>query len=228
MMQKRHYVTIKGTKDGLVFQLDDRCPYEELLEELKEKLSSNHYQDKEGRLTKVRVDSGFRYLQLEEKEEIEHIITTGRNLAVEQFCSHVMTKEEADDMIKEAQTVTLTKIIRSGQVIKVEGDVILIGDVNPGGTIMATGNVYVLGALRGIAHAGFQGNKGAVIIASYMDPVQLKIANEIRQFQNEEGDENELTMVSAFIQNGTIELGRVQQLVQSHPQLQKHENQLLL
>ncbi len=226
MIQKRQCVTIKGTKDGLIFQLDDRCPYDSLVEELIEKLSSNHYQDKEGRMTLVKVDSGYRYLQAEQREEIEQIITNGHNLAVEEFCSHVLTKEEAEKLRKKAQTVTLTKIIRSGQVVQVDGDVILIGDVNPGGMIMATGNIYILGALRGIAHAGFQGNEQVVIAAALMAPAQLKIAQAMRHFQTGEEEHDQL-MASAYLDGVTIHLERVQQLVQSHPQLQKNENQLL-
>ncbi len=226
MVDKKHYVTIKGTKDGLIFQLDDRCRFEDLIAELKEKLSSNHYQGKEGRKTLVKVDSGYRYLRDEEKKEIETIITEGRNLAVEQFYSHVLSKEEVERKQREEQTVTLTKIVRSGQVVKVVGDVILIGDVNPGGTIMATGNIYVLGALRGIAHAGYEGNTEAVIAAAYMSPAQLKIAHEMKQFQAEEARDQ--WMVGAYLDGVAIHLKRVNKLFQSHPQLQKNESQLLL
>lgn len=227
MTQKKQYVMIKGTKDGLIFQLDDCCAYESLLDELIEKLSSKHYQDKEGRTTLVKVDSGYRYLKPEQKEELEGIITNGRNLAVEQFDSYVVSNEEAEQLRQEAQTVTLTKIIRSGQVIKVSGDVILIGDVNPGGTIMATGNIYVLGALKGSAHAGFEGNESAIIVAALMAPAQLRIAQKLRQFDDIE--DRERLMTSAYLdERMMIHLERVQQLVQSHPQLQKNENQLLI
>ena len=42
--------------------------------------------------------------------------------------------------------------------IKVPGDLLLIGDVNPGGTVMAGGNIFIMGSLKGIAHAGCYGN----------------------------------------------------------------------
>ncbi|NEU29769.1 septum site-determining protein MinC [bacterium LRH843] len=226
MTQKRQYVTIKGTQEGLVFQLDDRCSYESLLEELAEKLSSKHYQDSEGRDILVKVDTGYRYLQENERKELEQLITEGRNLAVEQFDSHVLTKEEAEEIRQESQIVTLTRIIRSGQVLKINGDVMLIGDVNPGGTIMATGNIYILGALRGIAHAGFLGNERAVIIASIMAPAQLRIAEAMKQFQDAE--ESEHLMASAHLnERAVIHIGRVQQLVHTHSDLSKNENQLI-
>lgn len=226
MAQKKQYVTIKGTKEGLIFLLDDRCSYESLVEELMEKLSSKHYQDSEGRDILVKVDVGYRYLQKNQREELEHIITDGRNLAVDQFESHVLSKKEAEQMRQESQTVTLTRIIRSGQIIKVNGDVLLIGDVNPGGAIMATGNICVLGALRGIAHAGFQGNERAVITASLMAPAQLRIAEIIKQFDADQ--DSEQLMASAYLdERVSLQIGRVQQLVQTHPELAKFEEQLL-
>src|SRR5699024_6098067 len=68
---------------------------------------------------------------------------------------------------------------RSGQVLRVEGDLLLIGDVNPGGKVVATGDIYIMGNLRGIAHAGINGNRKAIIAASYMKPTQLRIADYI-------------------------------------------------
>ncbi|GAE34962.1 septum site-determining protein MinC [Halalkalibacter akibai] len=227
MVQKKQNVTIKGTKEGLIFILDDRCSYESLLEELVEKLSSKHYQQSEGPDVQVKVDIGYRYLQEEQQEELEDIITNGRNLAVEQFESRVLSKDESEKLRQESQTVTLMRIIRSGQVLKVNGDVLLIGDVNPGGTLMATGNIYVMGSLRGIAHAGYEGNYNAVISASLLAPSQLRIADEILHFETDK--ENEKMMSSAYLDDQkAIQVGRVQQLVQTHPQLSKNEKQLLV
>jgi septum site-determining protein MinC len=225
MVQKKQNVTIKGTKEGLIFLLDDRCSYESLIEELVEKLSSKHYQQSEGPDVLVKVDIGYRYLQDHQQEELEDIITNGRNLAVQQFESRVLSKEESEKLRQEAQTVTLMRIIRSGQVLKINGDVLLIGDVNPGGTLMATGNIYVMGALRGIAHAGYEGNQKAVISASLLAPSQLRIADEILHFESEKA--NEKMMTSAYLDDQrTFQIGRVQQLVQSHPELSKNETQL--
>ncbi|WP_227936717.1 septum site-determining protein MinC [Alkalihalobacillus deserti] len=227
MVQKKQNVTIKGTKEGLIFLLDDCCSYESLVEELIEKLSSKHYQQSEGPDVLVKVDIGYRFLQDYQRDELENIITNGRNLAVEQFESRVLSKEESEKLRQESQTVTLMRIIRSGQVLKVVGDVLLIGDVNPGGTLMATGNIYVLGALRGIAHAGFEGDANAVISASVLAPSQLRIADEIMHFEAKK--DNEKMMSGVFLdEQRSFYMGRVQQLVQSHPELSKNETQLLV
>ncbi len=69
--------------------------------------------------------------------------------------------------------------LRSGEHLSAEGDVLLLGDVNPGATISAGGNVMIWGRLRGTAQAGKLGDKKAKIIALELRPVQLRIANAI-------------------------------------------------
>ena len=65
--------------------------------------------------------------------------------------------------------------IRSGDRISSNGDLIVIGDVNPGAIVSAKKNVYVWGKLLGIALAGEDGNKNASITSLYLNPLQLRI-----------------------------------------------------
>ena len=70
--------------------------------------------------------------------------------------------------------------IRSGQSENhPQGSLIIYGDVNSGGEVRAGGDIVVLGALRGNAHAGINGRLSAVIIAMELVPVQLQIGNFI-------------------------------------------------
>lgn len=226
MVPNKQHVTIKGTKEGLVFMLDDRCSYELLINELKEKLSSKHYQLSDGPNLLVKVESGYRYLQQEQKEEIEAIITNGRNLAIDEFHSNVLSLEEAYTIQRKNQTITLTSIVRSGQVIEADGDIVLIGDVNPGGRLRASGSIYIMGALRGIAHAGVNGDQTAVISASVLDPSQLRIADKVKVFDpSPEGS----IMSSAYIdhESQSLKIGRVQQLVHTHRHLSKSLDQVM-
>lgn len=73
----------------------------------------------------------------------------------------------------------LRETLRSGQSVFHEGDVVIIGDVNPGAEVIAAGNVVVWGRLRGLVHAGALGDQGAVICALQLAPTQLRIANQI-------------------------------------------------
>lgn len=71
------------------------------------------------------------------------------------------------------------RTLRSGFSIQYEGHVIVIGDVNPGAEITASGDVIVWGRLRGMVHAGADGNAEAVVCALDLSPTQLRIAGRI-------------------------------------------------
>lgn len=78
----------------------------------------------------------------------------------------------------EAATLT-QRTVRSGHSIKFAGHVVVVGDVNPGAEIIATGNILVWGRLRGAAHAGASGNENAIVCALELAPQQLRIAEQI-------------------------------------------------
>ncbi|HEX6989941.1 MAG TPA: septum site-determining protein MinC [Bacillota bacterium] len=75
------------------------------------------------------------------------------------------------------EAVILRRTIRSGQRITYDGSVVIVGDVNPGAEVIATGDVVVLGSLRGMAHAGARARTDARIIALRLEPVQLRIGD---------------------------------------------------
>ncbi|SDB81575.1 septum site-determining protein MinC [Shouchella lonarensis] len=218
MSQTKTSVTIKGTKEGLIFLLDDRCSFEQLICELKEKLSVNYYQsDGDERGVSVSVDLGNRYLSKEDKALLEKVITEDRHLQVERFHTGVISLTEAKKMWEQQQTTTLTRMIRSGQVVHVEGNALLIGDVNPGGALVATGNIYVMGALKGKAHAGSTGQKNALIVASFLAPSFLQIAETWMTFADCPDDE--IWMGAAFLEEKTslLRITRIQRLLDLVP-----------
>ena len=69
--------------------------------------------------------------------------------------------------------------IRSGDRISSNGNLCIIGDVNPGAIVTAKKNIYVWGKLLGIAFAGKGGDKNAYITSLYLKPLQLRIADVI-------------------------------------------------
>jgi septum site-determining protein MinC len=73
----------------------------------------------------------------------------------------------------------LQTTLRSGGEVRHPGSVIIIGDVNPGSTIVADGSILVWGRLRGIAHAGASGDRNGQIMALQMEPTQLRIADQV-------------------------------------------------
>ena len=67
--------------------------------------------------------------------------------------------------------------VRSGDRISSNGNLCIIGDVNPGAIVSSKKNIYVWGKLLGIAFAGDSGNKNASITSLYLNPLQLRIAD---------------------------------------------------
>ena len=70
--------------------------------------------------------------------------------------------------------------VRSGQVLRHPGHIIVIGDVNPGAQIIAGGDIIIWGKLQGSAHAGALGDSGAMICALELAPSLIRIADATR------------------------------------------------
>ncbi|MBP8614226.1 MAG: septum site-determining protein MinC [Firmicutes bacterium] len=87
---------------------------------------------------------------------------------------------ELTSKVRDGQGAFLHKgTLRSGQRISYDGDVVVVGDVNPGAEIRARGDIVVLGTLRGLAHAGAAGSSDAVVVAFNLEPTQIRIGNVI-------------------------------------------------
>jgi septum site-determining protein MinC len=71
----------------------------------------------------------------------------------------------------------VTRTVRSGVRLEVPGNVVIVGDVNPGGEVVAAGSILIWGRLRGVAHAGVEGDTDARIYALDMRPQQIRIAD---------------------------------------------------
>jgi septum site-determining protein MinC len=73
----------------------------------------------------------------------------------------------------------IKRTLRSGQSVRYSGHVVVLGDVNPGAEVVASGDIVVWGSLRGVAHAGALGDEAAVVCALHLAPTQLRIAGRV-------------------------------------------------
>ena len=78
-----------------------------------------------------------------------------------------------------AEPLYLRNTIRSGVEVRHPGTIIICGDLNPGGSAIAAGDLFVWGRLRGVAHAGSSGNRQSRIMALQMEFTQLRIADQV-------------------------------------------------
>jgi septum site-determining protein MinC len=95
--------------------------------------------------------------------------------------------------------------LRGGQSLAQVGNIVVVGDVNPGAELLATGDILVFGALRGVAHAGAQGDAAARIYALDLSATQLRIAACIAADAGEATSQPEV----AFVRDGKIVIAPV-------------------
>jgi len=84
-------------------------------------------------------------------------------------------KEAKEQFNGEDSNFTHIGMVRSGDKISSNGNLIIIGDVNPGAHISARNNIYVWGKLCGVAIAGISGDENCKIASLYLNPLQLRI-----------------------------------------------------
>jgi septum site-determining protein MinC len=82
-----------------------------------------------------------------------------------------------DNTIPGENAVFINRTVRSGLKVLSHEHIIVLGDVNPGGEIIAGGSIIIWGRCRGLVHAGADGDENAVICALELTPMQLRIAN---------------------------------------------------
>ena len=109
------------------------------------------------------------------------IIIAGKSLKIE---SIFLKEREAKNKLflidpKKKEDILHEGTVRSGDRISSNGNLCIIGDVNPGAIVSAKKNIYVWGKLLGIAFAGVRGDNNAFIASLYLNPLQLRIADVI-------------------------------------------------
>lgn len=181
-------VSINLRTDEVVIKIDDNAKQEDVIEELDKKMKDlkKMYQDEK---TPIMVTG--KILTNKELEEIREIIKSKIDVEIKfdtptTLGLHSITRSYKKD-VGTSETTFHKGSLRSGQRLEVEGSLVIIGDVNAGAEVIAADNIAVIGTLRGLAHAGAKGNKEAIIAASTLDAVQIRISNIVKEFDmNEE------------------------------------------
>jgi septum site-determining protein MinC len=186
-------IQIKGIRDGLLVTLGDAT-----WSVLQASLIS-HIDERQAFFSGARLalDVGNQPLHVAELSQLRDELS-GRGVSLWAVLSESPTTENTAQMLGLATRLTkgkpapavpesppedaalwIHRTVRSGTRIEYPGNIIVVGDVNPGAEIIAGGSVVVWGRLRGVVHAGAQGNDKAVVCALDLSPTQLRIAGEM-------------------------------------------------
>lgn len=176
-----NYVILKGKKDRLVIHLNEEVDFLALRDSLVDKIREARNFIGKGHMA---IEFTNRILTELEENVLIDLIKSNSDLNI----TYVFSENKSDevDKIKFLKSISeegFTKFyrgtLRSGTKLEYDGNIVVLGDVNPGALIRAKGNVIVLGFLNGTVYAGLDGDKDAFIGATFMNPVQMVIGNLI-------------------------------------------------
>jgi septum site-determining protein MinC len=187
-------IQIKGIRDGLLITLDG-TPWPDMADDFIKNVDerASFFQG-----ARVALDVGINELRVAELSKLRDQLSD-RGIALWAVLSESPVTERTAQNLGLATRITKphpvpireeTELpedvakwvrgpLRSGARVEYNGNVVVVGDVNPGAEIMAGGSVIVWGRLRGVVHAGAQGDEQAVVCALELAPTQLRIAGEI-------------------------------------------------
>ena len=197
-----NHVIIKGKNDRLVIALNPDIAFLDICDILKTKiLEARNFIGN----SRMAIEFSGRALTNEEENKLIGIITENSNIVISYIFSKRTDSEEEMDLeninplIEEGKTHFFRGTLRSGSKIESDGNVVVLGDVNPSSIIKARGNVIVLGHLNGTVYAGLGGDDRAFIGAIYFNPIQLTIGMKtITDIQDEILDSSRVNKKSRF------------------------------
>jgi len=169
-------VIFKGSNGKLIIILNPTIPFQELKDHLVKKLEKSKQL-----LMGYETALEFKGREISEEEELELLDIVNKtvdiNILFVSDGNELASKEIKDvvNIVSEGMTKFHIGTLRSGEILEYPGNIVVLGDVNPGSIVKAEGNIVVIGTLNGVAHAGTEGNDEAFIVASNMNPFQLKI-----------------------------------------------------
>lgn len=192
-------ISISIKKNQVVIKIDEEAEQKEIISSLKKKMLElkNLYKD-----DKTPILITGKILKNKEMDEIQNIIKKFLDVEIEFDSPKVLGLHGIKKTFYKEVATSETKFhkgaLRSGQRLEFEGSIVIIGDVNAGAEVIASENIVILGNLRGLAHAGAKGNKDAVIEASEIDAVQIRIADKVKEIERDESEIKKIK-TSAYI-----------------------------
>ena len=202
----KNCVSINLRKNEIVIKINDDAEQKEIVDNLKKKLSELKKMYK-NETTPIKVTG--KILKNKEIDEIQELIKSNIDVEIDFDMPKSLGLSSITRTFNKEIAVSETKFhrgsLRSGQKMETEGSLVILGDVNSGAEVIASDNIVVLGALRGLAHAGAKGNKQAIISAGILDTVQIRIANVIKEIDRDEEPLHKQAYVSVIDDNIVIE-----------------------
>ncbi len=183
----KNCVSINLRKNEILIKISDDAEQKDIIDNLRKKLPELRKMYKN---EKTPITVTGKILKNKEIDEIQELIKRNIDVEIDFDMPKSLGLSSITRTFNKEIAISETKFhrgsLRSGQKMESEGSLVILGDVNSGAEVMASDNIVVLGALRGLAHAGAKGNKQAMISAGLLDTVQIRIANVIKEIDRDE------------------------------------------
>ena len=193
MTDSNSLIQIKGLRDGLLVSLGN-ASWDDLRAALMEQIETRQSFFRGAR---VAIDVGGQIFHVNELSELRDTLsergvnlwavvsespTTEKTAQLLGLATRIskprpqeMTRPPAEE-IGEAAAMWIGRTLRSGTRIEFPGNIVVLGDVNPGAEVIADGSILVWGRVRGVAHAGANGDQSAVVCGLDLSAGQIRIA----------------------------------------------------
>lgn len=218
MTNSKPLIEIKGMRDGLLVTMSDSS-WEESRAALMEQIESrgSFYQG-----ARLALDVGGTVFHVNELSELrDRLSERGVNLWA--VVSESLTTEKTSQLLGlatriskprpqemtrppaeeagEGRVMWIERTLRSGTRVEFAGNLIVVGDVNPGAEVVAEGNVIVWGRVRGLVHAGAGGDMSAFVCGLDLSAAQIRVGGVAAVPSERSGESRP---VKYFLEDGII------------------------
>jgi len=195
MTDPNSLVQIKGLRDGLLVSLGN-ASWDDLRAALMEQIETRQSFFRGAR---VAIDVGGQIFHVNELSELRDTLSE-RGVNLWAVVSESPTTEKTAQLLGLATRISkprpqemtrppdrvreigagaamwIARTLRSGTRIEFPGHIVVLGDVNPGAEVIADGSILVWGRVRGVAHAGANGDQSAVVCGLDLSAGQIRVA----------------------------------------------------
>ncbi|MFC6323452.1 septum site-determining protein MinC [Companilactobacillus baiquanensis] len=172
-------VTLKGSKDGYVMTINDQGDFSNSLKELKKLIANQNVGSSEEEVIQFTIKTGNRLLTDDQIKKLKTSFSEYPQIEIKSIDSDVEDKSVIEKLIKASQINVEAGIVRSGQKLEYDGDLLFLGTLHDGAHISATGSIFIIGDVHGIVQAGYPDNTGAAICGNLSGAAQFRIADVI-------------------------------------------------
>lgn len=212
MSNLKNSVIIKSFQNGISLHLDETIPFQELLNEVAMKFRESAAFFKNARMA---LSLEGRILTDAEEHEVVDVICANSELKI--ICLVGKDGDTNQNYLRALQMLHYENdtnegqfyrgTLKNGQVLETESSIVIIGDVNPGSTIISTRDIVVLGGLYGTAYAGGNGREGHFIVALEMSPEKVTIGDfkyKTKEKMSKWSIRLKIQPKIAFVKNGQV------------------------